>query len=260
MWTAAVRLVLVLSSIATSGAWAEGASVLDIDKPEQPRVASVPDAPTSHITATPSEAAIEIERPALLTAAESKMEFMPQFSILNANTLQLQTGDYIVDYGSVLEGVPIVHVAMAVPFAQAGDFRFLVNTQVGFGTIRDVFPVKWTNPAAGARNTDRVRLTWLPISLSSEVRYAVPGIPFFQPSVTVGAGGHWLLQRNGGALPNQNFWLPHVFVRPALTFFDSATTAHWFGGFLFGVTWYHSLGDVNRLRGTSFDLSLKFLM
>jgi|GEM_PF-6415285 len=193
---------------------------------------------------------------------DRKIEFMPQFSIFNANSLRLRTDAYEVNYGAVLEGVPLFNAAIAIPYAQIGNFSFLVNTQLGLGTVRDVYPVSWnaTDTTVQSRVSDRIRLVWIPMSVSQEVRYSLPGIPFFQPSLTVGAGGHLLLQRNAGVLPSEDFWIPHFFFRPALTFFDAASTAHWFGGFSFGVSWYRSLGGKNELQGTSFDLSLKFLL
>jgi hypothetical protein len=209
------------------------------------------------------EVDLDVTTDASFVNSSSKMEFMPQFSIFNANTLSLRTADYAVDYGSVLEGVPIFHLSLAVPIHRTGNFQFLVNSQIGLGAVSNVFPVKWTstpNSTTASRDSDRVRLLWMPISFSSEVRYSMPGIPFFQPSVAVGAGGHLLMQRGTGSVPDADFWVPHLFIRPALTFFDAATTAHWFGGFLFGVTVYQSVGEANRLTGSSFDLSLKFLL
>lgn len=248
------HLALVASFILSAAATAAA---------EELPVRPVSEAPAVHLPGTtPSEATLELDQGRGLIGAGSNLEFNPQFSIFNASTLFLQTPDYRVDYGAILEGIPIFQLGMAVPYAQLGGYRFLMNSQIGFGTIRNVFPVKWANATTDGKTppVDRVRLSWVPISLSTEVRYAVPGIPFFQPSLAVGAGGHLLLQRNGNRLPDQNFWLPHLFVRPALTFFDAASTAHWFGGFLFGVTWYHSVGKENVMRGTSFDLSLKFLL
>ena len=109
---------------------------------------------------------------------DRKIEFMPQFSIFNANSLRLRTDAYEVNYGAVLEGVPLFNAAIAIPYAQIGNFSFLVNTQLGLGTVRDVYPVSWnaTDTTVQSRVSDRIRLVWIPMSVSQEVRYSLPGL------------------------------------------------------------------------------------
>lgn len=185
-----------------------------------------------------------------------KWELTPQFSIMSPSDFRLSTDRLIVPYGKSLGGLPMASVGMNIPVGTLADLQFHHQTRVGYGYKSDKYSV---DRRVGPPIESEISLHWVPVSTGMRLVYEIPGFPYLKPGLVVGAGMNWFLQRTNLTELNQSYLVPFLFTTPMLTFLEGKNPTDWFGGFTFGVTYQHSLGN-QPFRGFAVDLGLTVLL
>jgi hypothetical protein len=181
-----------------------------------------------------------------------------QVSILAPQTLTTFTERYEIRYADNISGMPSVQLGIATPLFLVSNVEAHALVQLGYGFKEGLF--NFTNRISGGPARDLIRLHRLPATLGVKLLYHIPWLTFVKPSLTFGAGAHWLIQSGRLEGTRASFWIPYYFVSPALTFFESRQYNDWFGGFTFGVSYHNDLHPTQVLRAWSFDLSVNLFL
>jgi hypothetical protein len=182
---------------------------------------------------------------------------MPQVSVIMPSTLTLANPNFEVAYSKQFPSLTQAGLAAVTPLFDMGGFRILSTTKLGFSYKTGVFEM---NRSSGEIVKERLKLSWVPMSLGAKFLYTLPNFPYIKPSMTLGGGAHWFYQAGNIEGATGSFWVPYYFVAPALSFLEGTTPSDWFGGFTFGVTYQHSLSARQSINGVSFDLGINILL
>lgn len=183
-------------------------------------------------------------------------QLVPSLSVISPREFTLSQDSYSIPYGENLTGLPAVYVGAnralgRNPFGQ-GTLEFFSLARLGY-SYKDT-------PMTLGERTARVKLHWLPMEAGIETRFRLSEFPYIRPSLTVGGGVYYLYQSGEFPSINTSFWVPHIFVSPALSFFESSDPTDWFGGFTFGVTYQSSVASRQTIRAWSFDLGIAIIL
>lgn len=183
-------------------------------------------------------------------------QLIPTLSVISPREFTLSKDGYSIPYGKNLTGLPALYVGAnrslgSRPFGR-GSLEFFSLARLGY-SFKDT-------PMTLGERTARVKLHWVPMEGGLETRFRLADFPYIRPSLTVGGGVHWLYQSGEFTSINASFWVPHVFVSPAISFFESSDPTDWFGGFTFGVTYQHSFASRQTVRAWSFDLGMAIIL
>jgi hypothetical protein len=196
--------------------------------------------------------AVNFEAP----ARQEKWHLEPSLSVISPREFTLTQDSYSIPYGKNLAGLPAVYVGAG---NSLGTYPFGRGSLEVFSLMRLGYSYKETLMTLNERS-GRVKLHWVPMEAGIETRFRLAAFPFIRPSLTVGGGVHWLYQSGEFPSINSSFWVPHLFITPALSFFESFAPTDWFGGFTFGATYQHSLAAKQIIRAWSFDLGITIIL
>jgi len=182
---------------------------------------------------------------------------MPQVSVVMPSSLTLANPNFEVAYSKQFPSLTQAGLAAVTPLFDIGGFRILSTIKLGFSYKAGVFEMV---RSSGEWVKERLKLSWVPMSLGAKFLYTLPNFPYIKPSMTLGGGAHWCYQAGNIEGATGSFWVPYYFISPALSFLEGTTPSDWFGGFTFGVTYQHSLSARQSINGVSFDLGINILL
>lgn len=202
---------------------------------------------------------LRAEPPAPQTSAEiaqarrSSVELLPQISIVSANNFTLQTESYTIPLSESLQGIPTFSIGMRIPTGTLWGLETAVVPRTGYGYKAGIFSV---NGSDGSSNKQNLRLHTLPASATFQALYEIPGVSGLKIGANLGMGAVYVFQNGNEDSLNQSYFLPCLFIGPAVSFMDYGDADDWFHGFTFGVTLQNSLGSKQVLRAFSIDLGV----
>lgn len=191
--------------------------------------------------------------PSSVDTVHPGLELDLTLSIVSPTELVLTNGIHRVPYGDSFAGLPAVQVGLAKKIFEVHPFHLDLTAHAGYGRRNAPVAV----PGVGEQS---ISLDWVPMSAALRLEYAIAGLDFVRPSLSVGSGVHYLHQSGPAPGLTDEFWVPHVFFTPALTFMGGNPTRDWFNGFTFGVMLDRSVSTVQTVRGWSFDLSFSIFL
>lgn len=183
------------------------------------------------------------------------MQLVPQLSILSPQEVVLKNSSFEVPYSDNVPGLFSLSLGTSTPAWITDSLQLFWTGRFGFSHKQGSY--NFTDGGRG-RTTD-VSLLWVPASLGVKAVYAINQFPYVRPSLAMGSGLQWLYQASAVEGLSQHFLVPFYYVTPGITFFDKKTPDDWFGGFTFGITYQDSFASPQRVRATSFDLSVNII-
>jgi len=182
---------------------------------------------------------------------------MPEVSVVMPSDLRLSSSGFEVAYGKQFLSLTQMGFLALTPLFHLDDIQILSCVRVGYSRKSGKFDLE---KPTGEILEDDVKLSWVPMSLGAKLIYTLPLFPFIKPSLTLGGGTHWFYQSASVSGVNQSFWVPYLFVTPAISFLEGSAPTDWFGGFTFGLTLQRSLSDIQRVNSVSFDMGINILL
>ncbi len=187
----------------------------------------------------------------------NKLQLVPQISILSPGEMVLKNEAYEIPYSQSVPGMFGFSIGSASPLHIEDAFQLYFVSRLGFAYKQANYSITESNTRNTTNST--INLSWVPASIGVKSVFAVNKFPFVRPTLSVGSGASWLYQSSATDGLSQNFLVPFFYITPGLAFFEKQTPDDWFGGFSFGVTYQDSFASPQRVRATSFDLSINII-
>jgi len=183
----------------------------------------------------------------------------PQLSLVNPTEFELINNYFKVPYQEGMKGAPLAQFVLTTPIARFGGYLELHGQgRIGYSYRENIYDVL---SQSGATFSGIVRLHWLPVSAALRLSVPVPGLRGWVKLSLAGGGGAQFLSQHGELDGiEQDFWVPFVFVAPALTILDARDSGGWFGGLSLGATTNRSLSSLHKVNFWSIDLSTSLVL
>lgn len=189
------------------------------------------------------------------------LEITPQISFVNPTKFVISNSYFEVPYSENLHGVPFFHLILSTPIAFWDRFVVFAQGQVGYTYKEGLYTNIRSRGSDAGQLSDVIRLSWLPLLASTRIEYDIPGTTLVKPSITLGAGMHWILQSGKLDGIEQGFWIPFYSTGAALTLFDQSRKAgEWFGGVTVGATVQNSFGSSQEVHAWSIDVGTHLVL
>ena len=170
--------------------------------------------------------------------------------------MNLKNKYFEVPYSSNVSALPYGFIQGSKSIFTFGPGSFNTYGMIGYSNQQGVYEVKGSS---GIALKDTVTMQWVPVEIGTSI-----DVKLFsgqvQPAVIVGIGADWITQTGTLDGMNQNFWIPHTSVGPAITFFGSSDNAPGFDGITVASIYRTSSGRDQTFKGWSFNLTSRFAM
>lgn len=187
----------------------------------------------------------------------NKLQLVPQISILSPGEIVLRNNTYEVPYSQNVPGLFGFSIGSASPLHIDDHFQLYVVSRIGFAFKQGQYSI--TDRETRETSNTNINLMWMPASIGVKSVFSINRFPYVRPTLSIGSGSSWMYQGSATDGLSQHFMIPFYYVTPGLSFFEKQSPDDWFGGFSFGVTYQDSFASPQRVRATSFDLSINII-
>ena len=187
----------------------------------------------------------------------SRFQLVPQLSILSPGEITLKNSSFEVPYSKKLQGIFGFSLGAESPLQISDSFQLFFVSRLGFAYTNGDYTVN--NTTTRSTNYTNINLAWVPASIGVKSVFSINKFPYVRPTLSVGSGASWMYQSSATDGLSEHFLVPHYYITSGLSFFEKQNPDDWFGGFSFGVTFQDSFATSQRVRNTSFDLSINII-
>ena len=213
------------------------------------------------VLAAPSQIELSgVNRDSTETAFPGGFELVSQVSILVPSGLVLSNAGFEMAYDDASAGVPAFLLGVAIPLLSWNRLLVYGQLQAGYSFKQGLYSIRARDGSSTEPRQEVLKLHRVPLISSIKMMYALKGLSFVKPTLTLGAGAQWLHHSGESGGLDGAYWVPYFFVAPALTFFERSAGQDWFAGFTFGVSYQNSLSLTKKFTGWSFDLSANLIL
>ncbi len=187
-------------------------------------------------------------------ALSPSLELDPQVSILSPSVFILSRNNATANYWA-LSGMRTFSLGLTRALGRIDNFYGFWTFRAGYGAAQSNVDV-YRNMLV---QTESAHLNWIPLSIALKAAYQGSHNPILKPWLVFGAGTEITIENSSDLALNNTFWIPNLFGSVGVTFLPGEYR-DWFGGFDFGLSYQHSVGTSQTLRGWSYDLAVTLFL